>query len=311
MNSDTIVYCVIALIVGMLMYYLLKQSCGCRVVEGVEDKSPCKLLNQGETRRDCPNTNDVEFLKQFNQATGRECPGGGEVDSNGDCICLVTREKIDIHNIGYGHTCAPLLNDNTSCEERFQIIDNPNIPSIPYQAYHCKNIDGICKPDMKNSACIIDFGKSPQTCCLNEGYQQLLDNYKPEKQKSVCNQGEDYSCGDLNIVGGNYENFRGALPVGSTNCGGISETELDNMIKDIDDNSNISKKGRLEAIDTRTLLKKHINDIDERIHDTSRQDWIRTCPEWNSSTNSFDSTGTIFECDPKCRLRYKFKRKFD
>ena len=42
MNSVTIVYCVIALIVGMLMYYLLKQSCGCGVVEGQEGSLPCE-----------------------------------------------------------------------------------------------------------------------------------------------------------------------------------------------------------------------------------------------------------------------------
>ena len=34
MNSETIVYCVVALILGMLMAHMLKSVCGCKTVEG-------------------------------------------------------------------------------------------------------------------------------------------------------------------------------------------------------------------------------------------------------------------------------------
>jgi len=34
MNSETIVMCVVALILGMLMFHMLKGVCGCKVVEG-------------------------------------------------------------------------------------------------------------------------------------------------------------------------------------------------------------------------------------------------------------------------------------
>jgi len=37
MNIQTIVMCVVALILGMLLAHMLKGVCGCKVVEGVED----------------------------------------------------------------------------------------------------------------------------------------------------------------------------------------------------------------------------------------------------------------------------------
>ena len=34
MNTETIVYCVVALLLGMLLANMLKNVCGCKVVEG-------------------------------------------------------------------------------------------------------------------------------------------------------------------------------------------------------------------------------------------------------------------------------------
>ena len=34
MNNQTIIYCVVALILGMLLYHILKGVCGCKVIEG-------------------------------------------------------------------------------------------------------------------------------------------------------------------------------------------------------------------------------------------------------------------------------------
>ena len=34
MNNQTIVFCVVALLLGMLAFHMLKGACGCKVVEG-------------------------------------------------------------------------------------------------------------------------------------------------------------------------------------------------------------------------------------------------------------------------------------
>lgn len=39
MNTETIIYCVFAVILGMLVFHMLKNVCGCQVVEG--QSSPC------------------------------------------------------------------------------------------------------------------------------------------------------------------------------------------------------------------------------------------------------------------------------
>ena len=35
MNSQTIVYCVVSFLIGMLLAHMLKSVCGCKVVEGL------------------------------------------------------------------------------------------------------------------------------------------------------------------------------------------------------------------------------------------------------------------------------------
>ena len=40
MNSQTIVMCVIALLLGMLLSHMLKNVCGCKVVESVDPGFP-------------------------------------------------------------------------------------------------------------------------------------------------------------------------------------------------------------------------------------------------------------------------------
>ena len=44
MNSQTIVMCVVAFIIGMLLAHMLKDVCGCKTVEGLNDSvspAPC------------------------------------------------------------------------------------------------------------------------------------------------------------------------------------------------------------------------------------------------------------------------------
>ena len=57
MNSETIVMCVVALILGMLMANMLKSVCGCGVVEGSEYSSiidDYKKRFGGESKKVCP-----------------------------------------------------------------------------------------------------------------------------------------------------------------------------------------------------------------------------------------------------------------
>ncbi len=48
MNSQTIVYCVVALILGMLLANMLKGVCGCKNVEG---QDVCLGMTRGECQR--------------------------------------------------------------------------------------------------------------------------------------------------------------------------------------------------------------------------------------------------------------------
>ncbi len=41
MNSQTIVMCVVLFLIGMLLAHMLKSVCGCKVVEGADQVSPC------------------------------------------------------------------------------------------------------------------------------------------------------------------------------------------------------------------------------------------------------------------------------
>ena len=68
MNSETIVYCVVALILGMLLANMLKNVCGCKnVVEGssdcscpwgqtCEDGDKCKWIGGSYTSTSCGHT---------------------------------------------------------------------------------------------------------------------------------------------------------------------------------------------------------------------------------------------------------------
>ena len=59
MNSQNIVMCVVALILGMLLANMLKSVCGCKVVEGAEN-GPClgqKWTGSDELCQTCYNEN--------------------------------------------------------------------------------------------------------------------------------------------------------------------------------------------------------------------------------------------------------------
>ena len=45
--------CVVALILGMLMFHMLKGVCGCKTVEGISDFTMDKCIESGLDDQDC------------------------------------------------------------------------------------------------------------------------------------------------------------------------------------------------------------------------------------------------------------------
>ena len=74
MNSETIVYCVVALILGMLLAHMLKSVCGCnKVVEG--------SVKVGDDNADACDKSDDDCTNSFGRT------GGGPCQIPGDCWC--------------------------------------------------------------------------------------------------------------------------------------------------------------------------------------------------------------------------------
>ena len=76
MKTDTIVCCVVALLLGMLLANMLKNVCGCKLVEG-QNRNPDKPVKfdslSPEDRRTVPLT-----LKDLTTATGCDATQGIE-----------------------------------------------------------------------------------------------------------------------------------------------------------------------------------------------------------------------------------------
>ena len=50
MNNQTIVMCVVSLLLGMLLANMLKNVCGCKVVEGQNECASFETLDQAQSR---------------------------------------------------------------------------------------------------------------------------------------------------------------------------------------------------------------------------------------------------------------------
>jgi hypothetical protein len=92
MNSETIVYCVVALILGMLMAHLLKGVCGCKVVEGnVDPDMTCRPEvwgqqgDQGLAYRSTTHKNRCEKLNDYNWHNGAVSTAGPNHGGNSGC----------------------------------------------------------------------------------------------------------------------------------------------------------------------------------------------------------------------------------
>ena len=124
MKTETIVMCVVALILGMLLANMLKSVCGCKTVEGYKEL-PVTVQAQcdgGQIRDDdgvCA------------------CPGIQKLDKNGKCVCPKTH-----------YMTQPLYSDGgkSTCKLRKEALDN------------CGDELGMCVLD--NQCWVEDDGKN-------------------------------------------------------------------------------------------------------------------------------------------------------
>ena len=105
MNSETIVYCVVALILGMLLANMLKNVCGCKTVEGLtgtqecaqnyEAGKDCKGLmtdcnREYEIGSDCDasegDCKDPDFCTSSSETCKGICTGGDWLSCDGTCV---------------------------------------------------------------------------------------------------------------------------------------------------------------------------------------------------------------------------------
>jgi hypothetical protein len=79
MKTETVVYCVVALLLGMLLANMLKSVCGCKVVEGNNDTGPDLVPLNNE-----PDGDPVLAVK-------RACGGTGYYYKIEECHTAVSR----------------------------------------------------------------------------------------------------------------------------------------------------------------------------------------------------------------------------
>lgn len=73
MNSETIIYCVFAVILGMLVFHMLKNVCGCKTVEGLSncilDGTPIKSGDVGRYKSICQESGTCDWIDGMNAGT--------------------------------------------------------------------------------------------------------------------------------------------------------------------------------------------------------------------------------------------------
>jgi hypothetical protein len=117
MGTDQIMYCVVALVLGMLLANMLKNVCGCKkVVEGVEvGGAPCKSMDD-MIAEGCPvSTEDPNFSK-----------------INDDCICSegqIKVSQIDFPQWGDG-SCNMCINANAEFDSNGYLKQTLTIPRL-------------------------------------------------------------------------------------------------------------------------------------------------------------------------------------
>jgi len=97
MNTKTIVMCVVALILGMLMFHMMKSVCGCKNVEGnPKDPKEC-IKNDDEDGGHCCWSGTIPSDQ------GKKCGGGHwypGFPKTTDCCCDCPGKKMTISSSG-------------------------------------------------------------------------------------------------------------------------------------------------------------------------------------------------------------------
>ena len=91
MNSETIVMCVVALLLGMLLANMLKSVCGCKTVEGQASEPACVPFADGRVvgNGNCVLNEDLEYCNNVpsGRATNEDkCTRGHKVAVDGETL---------------------------------------------------------------------------------------------------------------------------------------------------------------------------------------------------------------------------------
>ena len=84
MNSETIIYCIFAVILGMLVFHMLKNICGCKVVEGQGNRNQ----NKATPSQVCDN---------YNKLGNKDCKDC-RWNAVSDCGSLIKKNASDKQN---------------------------------------------------------------------------------------------------------------------------------------------------------------------------------------------------------------------
>tara|TARA_A100001015_G_C15021592_1_gene728288 strand:- start:1447 stop:2025 length:579 start_codon:yes stop_codon:yes gene_type:complete len=140
MNSETIVYCVVALILGMLLAHMLKDVCGCKTVEGTEPPKPFWAAISAQ------NPFSLKRQAECSSFSALDGSASAAVGENGVCACQ-------------GDSSFNL--DTEKCESclRYRNLDSGH--SVPAS---CGANVGKCCPDDVNGVemgCVNSPGTGP------------------------------------------------------------------------------------------------------------------------------------------------------
>ena len=140
MKTDQIMYCIVALILGMLLANMLKNVCGCKnVVEGTEDSDKCGNYATRENKDTCWGAMQANNTTCWDESCYNFCKGG-KTDME---LCNTCKDRLnDMHvSIGSGavncmagyddgrqHPCLP---KNNECK--------PPPPPPPPSSCYCDN----------------------------------------------------------------------------------------------------------------------------------------------------------------------------
>ena len=101
MNSETIIYCIFAVILGMLVFHMLKNICGCKVVEGACEVET--LCSQGDTYSSVGNDCCLRTNEGLVPGTCQIRDGDPYSNNKYELICQRNPNSSSVQNTDQGH----------------------------------------------------------------------------------------------------------------------------------------------------------------------------------------------------------------